>query len=77
MTVAVNQSASLPFGIKLDDDGKVERVNDVARFNSFCKGDRIHSVNGIDVENEEQMHDVLRMVPQTAETVVFSVERGE
>ena len=77
MTVAVNQSASLPFGIMLDKDGKVERVNDVARFNLFCKGDRVCSVNGIDVENDEQMRDVLRMVPQSAETVVFSVERGE
>ena len=77
MTVAVNQSASLPFGIKLDKDGKVERINDVAPFSSFCKRDRICLVNGIEIENNDQMHNVLEMIPQTAEAVVFSVERGE
>ena len=75
--MAVKQSASLPFGIGLDDDGKVDCVNDVARFSSFCKGDQICSANGITVENWEQMCNVLQMVQQSAETVVFSVERGE
>ena len=76
VTVTVNQCAALPAGLQLDGV-IVESIQDVARFSLFCKGDRICSVNGIPVENDAQIRDILGKVPPSAETVLFSVERGE
>ena len=76
VTVTVNQCAALPAGLQLRGV-RVRSIQDVARFSLFCKGDRICTVNGIPVENSVQIRDILGKVPPSAETVVFSVERGE
>ena len=76
VTVTVNQCAALSAGLYLND-AKVEDIQDVAHFSSFCKADQIRSVNGIPVESKSQICDILGEVPSSAETVVFSVERGE
>ena len=75
VTVTISGCAALPYGLWLYGV-RVLSVHDVARFASFCNGDRIHSINGIPVTTEDEIREILHKVPQSAETVTFSVERG-
>ena len=75
VTVTISGCAALHYGLRLHGV-RVLGVHDVARFASFCTGDRIHSINGIPVTTEDEIREILQKVPQSAETVTFSVERG-
>ena len=75
VTVTISGCAALPYGLRLRGVRGLG-VQDVARFASFCKGDRIHSINGIPVRTDDEIREILQKVPQSAETVTFSVERG-